>query len=110
MQHRGDGAKRFLFSAPPPQGARYTGSVGAGGASVRLGATLPNLRTISTSPLASVTAINSRKGRGDKLRVGEEPGAAQSIDVDFFFYGLAARCEGEELVSSHAKGVCSAET
>ena len=24
MQHRGDGAKRFLFSAPPPQGARYT--------------------------------------------------------------------------------------
>ena len=23
LQHRGDGAKRFLFSAPPPQGARY---------------------------------------------------------------------------------------
>ena len=27
----------------------------------RLGATLPNLRTISTSPLTSVTAINSRE-------------------------------------------------
>ena len=24
MQRHGDGAKRFLFSAPPPQGARYT--------------------------------------------------------------------------------------
>ena len=24
LQHHGDGAKRFLFSAPPPQGARYT--------------------------------------------------------------------------------------
>ena len=83
--------------------------MGAGGG-WRLGATLPNLRTISTSPLTSVTAINSRKGRGDKLRVGEEPGAAQSIDLEFFFDGLAARCEGEELVSSHAKGLCSAET
>ena len=48
LQHHGEGAKRFLFSAPPPQGARYTSTSTYG--RVQSCATLPGVSHFPGQP------------------------------------------------------------